>query len=145
LRLLAQKLSPDDSNIIQIRKAERTPMKNAKSTNHPGINRHVHAFLGRRLNSNVGFMILAGFLTAASSAGAEQPDFMTARPESSRVATFSQAQGPLSASADPGQVTMSQIISELNQRQFQLSVAGAQASAERSVFVPRTFTASHAK
>jgi hypothetical protein len=40
---------------------------------------------------------------------------------------------------------MSQIISELNQRQFQLSVAATQTSAQRSVFVPQTVTTSRAK
>ena len=40
---------------------------------------------------------------------------------------------------------MSQIINQLNQRQFQLSVAAAQASAQRTVFVPQTITIKRAK
>ena len=106
------------------------------------VNRQVCAFLSRRLDSAVGFIILACFLTAANSAGAEQPNFITALPP---VATSSQAQGPLRASTDPSQATMSQIISELNQRQFQLSVAAAQTSAQRSVFVPQITTIRRAK
>jgi hypothetical protein len=111
----------------------------------PRVNRRVCAFLSRRLASAVGFIIFACFLTAASSARAEQPAFITALPAISSVATSSQAQGPLSASTDLGQAAMSQIISELNQRQFQLSVAATQTSAQRSVFVPQTVTRSRAK
>jgi hypothetical protein len=40
---------------------------------------------------------------------------------------------------------MSQVISQLNQRQFQLSVAAAQASAQRPVFVPQKITIKRSK
>ena len=40
---------------------------------------------------------------------------------------------------------MSQIINQLNQRQFQLSAAAAQASAQRPVFVPQITTIRRAK
>jgi hypothetical protein len=43
------------------------------------------------------------------------------------------------------QAAMSQIISQLNQRQFQLSVAAAQSSAQRTVFVPQKITVKRAK
>ena len=120
-------------------------MKIPKSTTHPGINRHVRAFLRRRLDSAMGFIILACFVTAASSAGAEQPDFITALPAIGPVATSSQPQGPLRTSGDTSQASMSQIISELNQRQFQLSVAGAQTAAQRPVFVSQPFITRRAK
>ncbi len=42
------------------------------------------------------------------------------------------ALGPLSASADLNQAAMSQIINQLNQRQFQLSVAAAQTARSTS-------------
>jgi len=82
---------------------------------------------------------------AASSARAGQPVFITMPPAISPVATSTQAQGPLRASADLNQAAMSQIINQLNQRQFQLSVAAAQTSARRSVFVPQTITIRRAK
>jgi hypothetical protein len=143
LRLLAQKLSREELNFIEIRKTER-PMKIAKSTTDPRVNRHVRAFLRRRLDTAVGFVILACFLTAASSSRAGQPVFITAPPIISPFATSTQAQGPLRASAD-NQATMSQIINQLNQRQFQLSAAAAQNSAQRSIFVPRAITIRRAK
>ena len=40
---------------------------------------------------------------------------------------------------------MSQIINQLNQRQFQLSVAAARTSAQRAVFVPQKITVKRAK
>jgi hypothetical protein len=40
---------------------------------------------------------------------------------------------------------MSQIINQLNQRQFQLSVAAAQTRAQRTVFVPQKITVKRAK
>jgi hypothetical protein len=40
---------------------------------------------------------------------------------------------------------MSQVISQLNQRQFQLSVAAAQASAQRPVFVPQKIIINRSK
>jgi hypothetical protein len=89
--------------------------------------------------------MLACFLTAASSSRAGRPLFITTPPTISPVAASTQAQGPLRASADLNQATMSQIINQLNQRQFQLSAAAAQASAQRSVFVPQITTIRRAK
>ncbi len=40
---------------------------------------------------------------------------------------------------------MSQIINQLNQRQFQLNLAAAQTSAQRPIFVPQTITVKRAK
>jgi hypothetical protein len=60
-------------------------------------------------------------------------------------AISTQAQGPLRSSAESNQATMSQIINSLNQRQFQLSVAAAQTSPQRTVFVPQTITVKSAK
>jgi hypothetical protein len=83
---------------------------------------------------------LACLMVAASSARAGQPIFITTPP-----AISTQAQGPLRSSADLNQAVMSQIISQLNQRQFQLSVAAAQTSAQRTVFVPQKITVKRAK
>jgi hypothetical protein len=83
---------------------------------------------------------LACLLAAASLARAGQPIFITTPPVIS-----TQAQGPLRSSADLNQAAMSQIINQLNQRQFQLSVAAAQSSARRTVFVPQTITVKRAK
>jgi hypothetical protein len=60
-------------------------------------------------------------------------------------ATSTQAQGPVTASADLNQTAISQIINQLDQRQFQLSVAAAQTSAQRSLFVPRITSIGRAK
>jgi len=43
------------------------------------------------------------------------------------------------------QAAMSQIITQLNQRQFQLSVAAAQSAVQRPIFVPRTISVKRAK
>ncbi len=121
-------------------------MKITKPTTDPRVNHQVRAFLRRRLDSAVGFVILACFLTAASSSRAQQPAFITTPPTmTSAFATSTQAQGPLTASADLNQATMSQIINQLNQRQFQVSAAAAQASAQRSLFAPRITTIGRAK
>jgi len=93
-----------------------------------------------KLHFVVKFALLACLMVAASSAWAEQPIFISAPPTIS-----TQAQGPLRGSADLNQATMSQIINQLNQRQFQLSVAAAQTSARRTVFVPQTITVKRAK
>jgi hypothetical protein len=114
-------------------------MKITKSTTDPRVNRHVRAFLRRSLDSAVAFVISACLLTAASSSSAQQPAFITP------LATSTQAQGPLRASADLNQATMSQIINQLNQRQFQLSAAAAQTSAQRSMLVPQITTIRRAK
>jgi hypothetical protein len=84
--------------------------------------------------------VLACLMVAASSAKAGQPIFISAPPTIS-----TQAQGPLRSSGDLNQAAMSQIISQLNQRQFQLSVAAAQSSAQRTVFVPQKITVKRAK
>jgi hypothetical protein len=152
--LLAQKLSQEQSNSIQIRKNAQT-MKIAKSTidpaSEPRINRDVRTIVRRKLHSALGLVILACFLTAASSSRAGQPLFMsrvgqpvfiTRPPAISPVVTSTQAQG---ASANPNQTAMSQIIDQLNQSQFQLSAAAAQTSAQRALFVPQTATMRRAK
>jgi hypothetical protein len=117
-------------------------MKIAKSATDPKVNRHARASLRRRLESAVGFVILACFLTVASSSRAGQPVFITRPPAISPVMTSTQAQG---ASADLNQTAMSQIINRLNQSQFQLSAAAAQTAAQRSVFMPQTTTIRRAK
>jgi hypothetical protein len=43
------------------------------------------------------------------------------------------------------QAAMSQIINQLNQRQFQLSVAAAQSAVQRPIFVPRAISVQRAK
>ena len=119
-------------------------MKTAKSAideaTDPRVDRHVRTSLRRRLDFAVGFLILAGFLSAANFSRAGQPIFITTPPAISPVATSTQAQGPLRASADLNQTAMSQIINQLNQRQFQLSASAAQTSAQRPVFMPQTIT-----
>jgi hypothetical protein len=70
----------------------------------------------------------------------QQPLFITPRP-----ATTAPTQGPLRSSPDLNQAAMSQIINQLNQRQLQLSIAAAQASSQRRVFVPQVITVRRAK
>jgi hypothetical protein len=53
--------------------------------------------------------------------------------------------GPVRASTDLNQAAISQIINQLNQRQFQLSVATAQTTVQRPIFVPQTITVRRAK
>ena len=120
-------------------------MKIARSTTDLRVNRRVRAFLRRRLDSVVGFVTSACFLTAASFSRAEQPAFITTPPTISGVMTAAQAQGPLRASADLNQTAMSQIINQLNQNRFELNTAAAQNSAQSSLFVPRTITIRRAK
>jgi hypothetical protein len=119
-------------------------MKTAKSAIEsiagPSVDRHVRTSLRRRLDSAVGFVILACFLSAASSSRAGQPAFITTPPALSPVTTSTQAQGRLRVSTDLNQAAMSQIINQLNQRQFQLSAVAAQTSVQHSVFGPRTVT-----
>jgi hypothetical protein len=55
------------------------------------------------------------------------------------------AQGSTSSSVDLNQAAVSQIISQRNQRQFQLVVAAARTFAQRSVFVPQKITVKRAK
>jgi hypothetical protein len=70
----------------------------------------------------------------------QQPIFIAPRP-----APTAQSQGPLKSSSDLNQAAMSQIINQLNQRQLQLNIATAQASAQRRVFVPQVITVRRAK
>ena len=120
-------------------------MKIARSTTDLRVNRRVRAFLRRRLDSVAGFVTSACFLTAVSFSRAERPAFITTPPAISGVTTSTQAQGPLRASADLNQTAMSQIINQLNQRQFQLSTPAAQTSTQRPVFVPQITTIRRAK
>jgi hypothetical protein len=120
-------------------------MKIAKSNTDPTVRRHVHAFLCRRLNSAVGFAILACLLATSNFSRAGQPVFITTPPAISPFATSTQAQGPLGASENPNQAAMSQIINQLNQSQLQLSAAAAQTSAQRPLFVPQITTIRRAK
>ena len=125
-------------------------MKIANSTIIPHtsskLNPRMGTFLCRRLDSAVEFVILTCLLMAAAgSLTAEPPAFITMPSAISPIATSTQAQRPLSASADLNQTAMSQIINQLNQRQFQLSAATAQTSAQRPVFVPQTVTIGRAK
>ncbi len=73
------------------------------------------------------------------------PAFITMPPAITPVVRPVQAPGPLRASADLNQAAMSQIINQLNQRQFQLSVAAAQSSVQRPIFVPQTISVKRAK
>ena len=125
-------------------------MKIAKSAVNPDVgskrNPHMCTFLRRRLDSAVEFVILTCLLMAAAgSLTAEPPAFITMPSTISPIATSTRAQGPRSASADLNQTAMSQIINQLNQRQFQLSAAAAQTSTQRPVFVPQTITIKRAK
>ena len=86
---------------------------------------------------------LVFLLVAASSARAQQPLFIAPPPQQITVPT--QAQAPLRSTADLNQATMSQIINQLNQRQFQLSVAGAQTSPQRTLFLPQKITVKRGK
>ena len=62
------------------------------------------------------------------------PAFITMPPAITPVARPIQAPGPVRAPADLNQAAMSQIINQLNQRQFQLSVAAAQSCGSTSYF-----------
>jgi hypothetical protein len=72
------------------------------------------------------------------------PAFITMPPAITPVAPI-QAPGPVRAPVDMNQAAMSQIITQLNQRQFQLSVAAAQSAVQRPIFVPRTISVKRAK
>jgi hypothetical protein len=87
---------------------------------------------------------LIGVLTALGSAVAG-PAFITMPPAITPVARPVQASGPLRAPADMNQAAMSQIITQLNQRQYQLSVAAAQSAVQRPIFVPQTISVKRAK
>jgi hypothetical protein len=85
----------------------------------------------------------ACLIVAVLSARAEaQPIFLPNPPVTS---ILTKPQGSTGSSGDLNQAAMSQVISQLNQRQFQLSVAAAQASAQRPVFVPQKITIKRSK
>ena len=123
-------------------------MKITKSAAHPTadprFNRHRLAWLRRRLDSAVAFVILACFLAIVSSSRAGQPVFITTPPAISPV-TSTEVQGALKASAKISwrfdgryqdsfnEAAIRKIIHELNQSHFQRSAAAARTSAERSV------------
>jgi len=86
---------------------------------------------------------LACLLAVAGWAKAGQPVFITTPPQSIVVPT--QAQGPVSTTSASNQATMSQIINQLNQRQFRLNVAAAQTAPQRAVFVPQRITVKSGK
>jgi hypothetical protein len=73
------------------------------------------------------------------------PAFVTMPPAITPVARPVQAPGPLRAPADLNQAAMSQIINQLNQRQFQLSVAAAQTTVQRPIFIPQKISVKRAK
>ena len=87
---------------------------------------------------------LIGLMMAFGSAMAG-PAFITMPPAITPVARPVQAPGPVRAPVDLNQAAMSQIITQLNQRQFQLSVAAAQSAVQRPIFVPRTISVKRAK
>jgi hypothetical protein len=120
-------------------------MKITQSHFNPRLSRHARVFLRRRLNSALGFVVLACFLTAARSSRAEGPAFITTPSTISGITTSAQAQGTLSSSANLNQAAMSQIMNELNQGQSQLNSAAAQTSAQRPLFVPHFTTIRRAK
>ena len=73
------------------------------------------------------------------------PAFITMPPAITPVARPIQAPGPVRAPVDMNQAAMSQIITQLNQRQFQLGVAAAQTAVQRPIFVPRAISVKRAK
>jgi hypothetical protein len=92
----------------------------------------------KRLAGMIGFVMAFG----AAMAG---PAFITMPPAITPVARPVQAPGPVRTSVDLNQAAMSQIITQLNQRQFQLSVAAAQSAVQRPIFVPRAISVKRAK
>jgi len=103
---------------------------------------------GRRagkLNFLAKIAVLACLIVAASLARAEGQSIFIPSPPATSIST--KTQGSPSSSVDLNQAAMSQIITQLNQRQFQLSVTAAQArtSAQRSVFVPQNISIKRAK
>jgi hypothetical protein len=92
----------------------------------------------KRLAGLIGVILAFGSVVAG-------PAFITMPPAITPVARPVQAPGPLRAPADLNQAAMSQIINQLNQRQFQLSVAAAQTTVQRPIFVPRTISVKRAK
>jgi hypothetical protein len=99
---------------------------------------------GKR-NVLVRMLPLACLIVAASLARTEGRSIFIPSPPATSIST--KTQGSSSSSVDLNQAAMSQIINQLNQRQFQLSVTAAQArtSAQRSVFVPQKIIVPRAK
>ena len=96
------------------------------------------------LNSIVKKLVLWASLIVTAGPVWAGPAFVTMPPAITPVARV-QAPGPLRAPADLNQAAMSQIINQLNQRQFQLSVAAAQTAVQRPIFVPQPVTVRRAK
>jgi hypothetical protein len=98
-----------------------------------------------KLNFLMRIAALACLFVGASLARAAGQSIFVPSPPVSSIST--KTQGSPSSSVDLNQAAMSQIINQLNQRQFQLSVTAAQArtSAQRSVFVPQKISIQRAK
>jgi hypothetical protein len=98
-----------------------------------------------KLNFLMKIAALACLIVGASLAIAEGQSIFIPSPPATSIST--RTQGSPSSSVDLNQTAMSQIINQLNQRQFQLSVTAAQArtSAQRSVFVPQKITIKRTK
>jgi len=98
-----------------------------------------------KLNFLMKIAALACLIVCASLAIAEGQSIFIQSPPVTSIST--KTRGSPSSSVDLNQAAMSQIINQLNQRQFQLSVTAAQArtSAQRSVFVPQKITIKRAK
>jgi hypothetical protein len=84
-----------------------------------------------QLHWPVKIFVAGCFLASLAEAG--QPVFITAPPP-----VMLQLSG--NGSANLNQAAMQQVISRLNERQFQLSVAAAQSSVQRPVILPQTVT-----
>ena len=91
----------------------------------------------KRLAGLIGILMALGSAVAGPAFVTMPPAITPARPV--------QVVGPVRAPADLNQAAMSQIITQLNQRQFQLSVAAAQSAVQRPIFVPRTISIKPAK
>ena len=118
-------------------------MKTTKIFQRP--NRLLLAFLRRKVNSAVGSLILACFLTAANTSRAGEPAFITTPSTLSGTTSATQPQGPVRFSSDLNQAAVGQIMNELNQGQSQLNAASAQTSAQFPVFLRETTAVRRAK
>ncbi len=115
-------------------------MKAIDSTTSHRNNRIFCRFFRGRATSSAGLAILASLLTFAGFAEAGQP--LITVPTTASL----QAQNAQSITANSNQAVMSQIITQLNQRQTQLSITAAQAAARNAAFVPQqTFRISRGK
>jgi hypothetical protein len=121
-----------------IRTANRLTM--ATQRHGPGALRNVRAgvsghseiranvvFLRKRPAIFLGSIVLAGFLAIGSS-GMAQPAVVPMTQAISPFTTSTQVQEPVGTLTGANQALMSQMINELNQRQFQLSAAGTEGS-----------------